>query len=710
MKRFLTHWAASMLLLLAIQPMHAQYAVVWPTADTVTIRMSQFADSSSIFSLIGNKTPPAGFRGWTTKGLRSVDPSKADSAIWAWTANGRANTGVLYGVFPAALNAPIVSNTARGNGAAIFNSDFLDSRGTSGQFVNTPAIGSAPSDHCGELRSPLIDARGYRNMSVVFTQVYRHNASSNTNPCFSSCAISWSEDNGKTWKDTLCILENEVVGQYSQSVHPVATATAAATNAQRVAVRLPNSVGTDSFRIKFIFDGDYFFWLIDDIQLAQINNNLMIDPTYAARPTYYGVPHTQTDSIVFATNVINAGASRATGVKVQAYVLNDSSQRVLYTQTVNVGTLNPGQMSGPIQFSGKYAYPRFSVGTKFFFTGYRVTSDSVDQYPINDSLRAYFTMRDSLYRPNFFTDGKAFLPSFRPADAAFSAGQAHSWKVGIPLYVTSPATAVTFTPQISSISDFIGRTMNAGLYKWTDANNDGRVQRDERDLIGAAERVVPTGASGSTVFNMYWVNLNGAGPIILQPNTTYLAMFEFNSTGPTDDLFMVFNDGYWNNANMDAYRKAGRPRYYGVINNNANDETAAWSTNIFSGSKYAQTTLTVDPARDTISPNQYVPSITATAWPVRTDTKDLLNEHNKMSLFPNPVADVLKVDLSLEKMEALILLRVIDVHGKILMEREYNNVKQDIFELPVGQLPKGTYSLQLQTLTAYKTHRFVIAK
>ncbi len=718
MKKIFAKAALFTMMLLGTQLLQAQYKVIWPTADTNTIRMSQFADTTSIFALIAGKTPAAGYKGWLTKGLQSANPAKKDSAVWTWTGTGTGVGGSAYSAFvagtlaPLGLNDPIVSNTTRGRGAAIFNSDYLDGRGVSGEgWLGTPGTGQAPSDgdgHCGELWSPTMDARGFSNMSLVFTQVYRHNASSGTMPCFASTAVSWSNDNGVTWKDTICIRENEVLGTYMQSVVSGPNSASVATNSSRIAIRLPNSVGTENFRVKFIFDGDYFFWMVDDVELAQINNNLTIDPTYVSTTPAYATPRAQTDSVVFATNVLNTGASKATNVKLTAFVLNDSSQQVVFTQTANLGTINAGAQSGRYTFPLKWGYPKSGTGTKFFYTGYRVTSDTTDQFTSNDTLRSLFTLRDSVYRTYFFKDGLSYLSGYRPGNTSWTGTEPHSWKVGTVAYTSSVGTAVSVSMNISSLSTFVGRTFDAVLYKWTDTNNDYQVQESERTAVAYAQRTVATG--NANPFTMYWQNATGNKPVYLDANATYLAMFEFTSNSSTDDLFFIFSESQWMNANMDAYAKSGKPRYYGVLNSNANTPAAVWRTNLFAGNKYFPTTAGVDPGRDTVSSNNIVPNMSMTIWPGRVDNKEVLSDNNKMAIFPNPATDQINVDLNLERQESEILLRIIDVDGRFVMEKEYHDVKQGLFELNVSHLPSGTYSLQLQTLDAYKTKRFVITK
>ena len=63
---------------------HAQAIpkVIWPLAtDSATIRASQFSDTTQIYwSRTAAPNPPAGHKGWVTKGITSDDPAKKDSS------------------------------------------------------------------------------------------------------------------------------------------------------------------------------------------------------------------------------------------------------------------------------------------------------------------------------------------------------------------------------------------------------------------------------------------------------------------------------------------------------------------------------------------------------------------------------------------------------------------------------------------------------
>ena len=154
---------------------------IWPIAtDSATIRASQFSDTTQIFwSRTAAPTPPAGHKGWVTKGITSDDPAKKDSSRWVWKRDARPLGAYYTG---RAMGSPTYLN-----GCAIFNSDLLDTKGIQGNF----GAGQSPSPHKGELISPIIDATGVTDVVLQFNQYYRQ---------FQSATyVQYSTDAGVTW-------------------------------------------------------------------------------------------------------------------------------------------------------------------------------------------------------------------------------------------------------------------------------------------------------------------------------------------------------------------------------------------------------------------------------------------------------------------------------------------------------------------------------
>lgn len=165
----------------------------------------------------------------------SVTPGNA-----YWT---RTLTGTSAGAY--SNGTLIVSSPSQANGAALFDSDFMDNGGTQGAF----GTGSSPSSHKGELISPRIDLTGYTDtaLAVSFHTVYR-------NFIITELSISFSIDDGLTWSSTV---------DYRQFI--------ADQMAGQVNVNFPNvTAGVANLtqcRIKLTFDGDYYFAVVDDISI-----------------------------------------------------------------------------------------------------------------------------------------------------------------------------------------------------------------------------------------------------------------------------------------------------------------------------------------------------------------------------------------------------------------------------------------------------------
>jgi len=91
----------------------------------------------------------------------SVTPGNA-----YWT---RTLTGTSAGAY--SNGTMTVSSPSQANGAALFDSDFMDNGGTAGAF----GLGTSPSPHKGELISPRIDLTGHTDTALTISlyTVYR---------------------------------------------------------------------------------------------------------------------------------------------------------------------------------------------------------------------------------------------------------------------------------------------------------------------------------------------------------------------------------------------------------------------------------------------------------------------------------------------------------------------------------------------------------
>ena len=661
--------------LLSIGRSNAQ-TIIWPNAaDSLSVRASQFADASTVRfvrkdTVFNNSL--TNFKNWVTFGLASDNAAKSDSAVFFWTSTGAPNPS--YYMNPAADTRIIGTNETRGLGAAIFASEYLDSRGVA-VSQSMPASGQAPSPNSGELWSPIFDATGYNDLSLIFQQTNRHFKSGSTISCFQSTAVSWSEDGGATWKPLQCLEENEGYGFLERLPRNTPTV-----------VKLKGSRGTNKFRVKFHFNGDYYYWLVDDVKVGVLKNNVTLSKSWVAVPPAI-VQRNNIDSTRFMVNVVNNGTISAKNVLLTVDVLNASTRAKVFTTTRNYGTLAPDSTAknelSPQSFLAPNTVADYDIR-------YKITYDSTDMFQKDDSiyLSQALSVKDSLL---FNTQAGSYLVNYNGYDGTSAI---NAWKLGqyyyFPRGATSTATRISSYVETGS-NVTAARTYGAGLYEWTDLNQNGLVENNERTRIASGQATIPR-ANSAAELNIRLDNLAGSGPIYLKDNQAYLAMFEITPTTSNATWAGYLDDRarYGYGPMKFATKKAGKPRYAGIIDYDSNNATSVWATSVF-------------------GTDDYSPLVSLYAWPIRIDTKDNFDIAHNVNISPNPVVSSnLSINVDFPKSEAAVLFRVFDLKGQLLQEKEYMNIQKETINIDVSGLTNGNYLLQVQTVAnKTKTLKFL---
>jgi len=174
---------------------------------------------------------------WTALSIYDSNQATTPGAAY-WTRNlqGYSQGAYWSGVDP-------VSSPSRANGVALFDSDFLDNGGTPGAF----GTGTSPSVHRGELISPVFDLMGYTDFEIML-KVYLFYRNFQIN----NLSISFSTDNGSSWGPEVDMRDYQPEMQEGFTYIPFPTDT------------LVGVSNLTEVRFKFVFDGDYYFALVDD--------------------------------------------------------------------------------------------------------------------------------------------------------------------------------------------------------------------------------------------------------------------------------------------------------------------------------------------------------------------------------------------------------------------------------------------------------------
>jgi Secretion system C-terminal sorting domain len=657
MRKILTNlFSANLMLGTVVSTAQTQ---IWPTSDTNTIKASQFNGANSIFTLTRTNTVvPVSHKGWYTKGLMSGNVAKADSAVWEWSATGKSR-----GAFGETnIESPTVAN-----GSAIFDSDWLDSKGIAGQS----SLGQAPTIHSGELVSPLMDVRGHNNVSLRFNQHYRN--------YLAATYVSWSEDSGKTWKPRIPINTN--IGS-NLNTEPNSVSH----------VKLLGSIGTSGFRVKFIFEGNYYYWMVDDVKLVKITSDMKVNSFFAIAPNYI-TPKYQVEDMKFLLDVANLGNDMP-NVKAKVFVYrvdaNTGNVALIYTDSLAYGMIKKDTVVENRIFPGKLLASALTVGQ--YYARYRVAGDSIDQVPTNDTIGFGFIISDSMYSKE-----SGSVTVTRPSDNFWNVDETHNWRIGNYYYVKTGFghTITALTVRLGDLSVIKGQRIAAGLYEWVDSNNDGAVQSNERTIVAYADTLIPVNQPvGNTWMKFGLKDINTLKWFYPKNDKQYLAMIEFDPTNPTVHLLVGFNKGVHDYAAMiymsDSLSRARtpgfKPRYAPIFGKKAESD---WSTLAFG---YG-----------------LLPTVRMTMMPfiLKDET---LSETHKIEVFPNPAREIVTISVDLPHSVTGLAVQILDNNGRLIEEQLFNNVQKDHLKVNIENLASGSYMLRILTPDGTRMEKLVVAK
>jgi hypothetical protein len=252
--------------------------------------------------------------------------STTDLAQWEYRGpNTIPSTNVGARGSCSAISSPITSVT-QSNGFVIFDSNYWDDQGP--QCGAGFGTGPDPAPHTAWLITNPVDMSSMQGAVLTFQQQYRH---------FSATTkVQISVDGGNVWTD---LIENTSV----QSP-----------NSEWKSVNITDIVtGQTNVQFKFLFQGTYYWWLLDDISVFQPSaNDLMItkvrytngegidSPEPLRDMEYDQYPLSMIPPFRFKTKVMNVGINQQTGTFFNATITKDGTTEV-YNENSPPVNVNP---------------------------------------------------------------------------------------------------------------------------------------------------------------------------------------------------------------------------------------------------------------------------------------------------------------------------------------------------------------------------------
>lgn len=296
-------------------------------------------------------------------------------------------TSVAFGQ---SLNSP-----TRSNGFVIFDSNYLDDPDDVCDGNATTNTAEAP--HFGKMISPAIDMTGSTNAELIFHQGYR--------AFQDSVYVLFSYNGGLTWGDTVRINPNIAVNQTLPNV--------ISQTRQKVDIPAAASGQTD-FHVMFFWSGDFYFWMVDDIEIREkgindlgLNGQITLGPVDldangnpAARFGNYAiVPNEQIgEGMFFQANLENKGKVAQPNSELKLRISNRDNNATVLVDSLPT-TVNPFPVAafdtlafGPILSSAPFTAPagRWMSTVSLF-------SDSTEEDSLDNVFMRPFTLTDTIY-------------------------------------------------------------------------------------------------------------------------------------------------------------------------------------------------------------------------------------------------------------------------------------------------------------------------
>jgi hypothetical protein len=373
----------------------------------------------------------SGFNGWT---------SFAAGGVADWEYRGPATlpnneVGSRGSCVLDNLGEPILSPTAA-NGFMIFDSNWWDNPNLPCADENI-GTGPAPGPHFTTLTSPVIDLTAYGSVALQFNQYLK--------TLEATARVEVSTD-GFTWWPV-----------YTNPAIPNPTPL----NDVHV-IQISNYVAFQpSVRIRFVFDGLYYFWQLDDVKIVDTYSNdleltsfnygdfNLTDPTH---PTgyefmqYSKYPTSMAPSLKFSATAVNQGSTIQTDCRLHVDVINAASGTVIHEAVSTEGTFaNVGE---PVALrAGNYQMDPILGEYKLAF---EATQLETDEEPLNNRDTTYFYIDDVQYARDRIFASAVYLGTPDYADVEYELGNVflvtaedltcHSITVGVGIGSSTPAT------------------------------------------------------------------------------------------------------------------------------------------------------------------------------------------------------------------------------------------------------------------------------
>ncbi len=92
------------------------------------------------------------------------------------------------------------------------------------------------------------------------------------------------------------------------------------------------------------------------------------------------------------------------------------------------------------------------------------------------------------------------------------------------------------------------------------------------------------------------------------------------------------------------------------------------------------------------------------------NVNELLSNDNIIEVFPSPASDYVNIHIDLVEEQSELNLQIMDASGKIVQQQQHQYIQTNDLNVPVQNLPVGSYFVNVQTPDGSRSVPFVIQR
>lgn len=538
-------------------------------------------------------------------------------------------TGARGSCFPDGVTGEPVESATWANGFVIFDSNWWDDPvGPCGNLGSGPA----PGPHTAWLETQSFDLSAIPRVGISFTQHVKNYQAEQS--------VEVSISNGP-WQEVF--QNNLLINQETD-------------DGQIIRINITNeAAGQPDVRIRFLFDGQYYYWMLDDIKLLELDeNNLHLNSTTYGDFDFYDPDHPTgfefmeygqypdelAPELRFSCMAENYGTAVQTDAGLSIEVIEDAGGSVIHTGTsTETFNLQPG---GETELrAGNFDMPG-NLGS--YSIRYETYQNEEENSPADNIDTLHFSISDVTYARDKGPVEGVFVPDEEFDDTPYEIGNVY-------LITANGINAHSISAALTAGS-VAGSEIYGAIYEF---NADTTINAD---LIATTQSVILTEDMINDVGESNLVHMYFDTPVALQSGYAYLVVAGCDE-GSNAALF---------GANGEADIFTTWIRFF--------------PTDWFYLLQTAIVRLNIGPV---------------------VGVEENKTGANEISLWPNPVNN--RLHLSISSFEERGEITILDIAGRVVMRESFQKNTSGNTALDISELTEGCYQLVVGNM---KPQQFVV--